>query len=316
MQFTVRRFESDPALRDRILSGVGLSPEEAQDPNTEIVYTQLGQLYENMGDIFGAGWVIDFPELWRPTAHGALSVACLSAPTVGAAMAIQAAYMSARFAVMRFASTRESGALVLRPASTVPLSESLSRTYAELNLLGVSALLETLAGAARAQAQYEFRVARPAYAERMEAALGAEVLWGASSNAAVIPERLLQLRSPSADAGLHEAAIERLEATLRSRRKPEGVKGRVERLLARSETGRLPVEVVAASLGLSRRTLVRRLAAADLNYRVLVDAELKTRARRWLDSGALSKADIADRLGFADLTSFSRALRRWFKSQA
>jgi len=97
-------------------------------------------------------------------------------------------------------------------------------------------------------------------------------------------------------------------------RAPAGVKGRVERLLAHSETGRAPAEVVAASLGLSRRTLMRRLAEAGLNYRELVDAELKTRARRWLDSGALSKAEISERLGFADVTGFSRACRRWFRT--
>jgi AraC-like DNA-binding protein len=316
MRFTVRRFEGNPELREQILSGVGLSPEEAEDPNTEIIYTQLGRLYENMGDIFGAGWVLDFPELWRPTAHGALSVACLTASTVGAAMETQAKYMPARFAIMRFTVTREPEALVLRPTSIVPLSEPLGQTYAELNLLGVSALLDTLAGPSKVQARFEFRISRPAYADRMEDALGAEVVWGAPFNAVFVPERLLNMRSPAADAALHEAAIERLEATLRSKFKPEGVKGRVGRLLARSETGRVPVEVAAASLGLSRRTLIRRLADAGLNYRELVDAELKARARRWLDSGALSKAEISERLGFADLTGFSRACRRWFKVQA
>jgi AraC-like DNA-binding protein len=316
LQLIVRRFEANPTVRARILAGVGLSLEEAQDPDTEIIYTQLMRLFENMRDLMGDDWFIDIPELWRPAAHGALSLACLSAPTVGAAMEILARFMPARFATMRFTALREPGVLIMRLTTAAPLSEPLTRMLAELGMLGVSAGLDTLAGAPKSEARFEFRASRPDHAGRLEPLLGAQVVWGAAINAVILPERLLEMRSPLADAGLHEAAIERLEGARRSERAPAGVKGRVERLLAHSETGRAPAEVVAASLGLSRRTLMRRLAEAGLSYRELVDAELKSRARRWLDSGALSKAEISERLGFADVTGFSRACRRWFKAGA
>jgi AraC-like DNA-binding protein len=290
--------------------------EEAQDPGTEIIYTQLMRLFENMRDLFGDDWFIDIPELWRPAAHGALSLACLSAPTVGAAMDVLVRSMPARFATMRFAALREHGALIMRLTTVTPLSESLNRVLAELAMLGVSAGLDSLAGAPKVKTRFEFRAPRPAYADRLEPLLGAEVIWGAAINAVVLPERLLEMRSPLADTGLHEAAMERLEAARRSERAPAGVRGRVERLLAHSETGRAQAEVVATSLGLSRRTLMRRLAEAGLSYRDLVDAELRARARRWLDSGSLTKAEISERLGFADVTGFSRACRRWFKVDA
>jgi AraC-like DNA-binding protein len=164
--------------------------------------------------------------------------------------------------------------------------------------------------------RFEFRGPRPVHADQLEALLGAEVVWGAAINAAIIPERMLDMRSPLADSGLHEAAIERLEAGRRFERGPAGVRGRVERLLAHSESGRAPADVAAVSLGLSRRTLMRRLAEAGVNYRDLVDAELKTRAQRWLAGGVLSKAEISERLGFADVTGFSRACRRWFRADA
>jgi AraC-like DNA-binding protein len=314
VQLTLRRLATDPEVRAQVLSGVNLSPDEAEDPNTEIAYTQLARMAENMTARFGGGWIIAIPELWRPPAHGALSAAGLSSPTVGLAMEVLAKYMAARFAIMRLAVKREAGGLTLRPTPIVPLSEPVVQTYAEFCLLSLSASLETLAGGARAQARFEFSVPRPAYAERLETALGADTVWEAPFNAVWLPGPLLAVRSPMADAALHAAAIEQLEAALRSHGRPQGVKGRVERLLARSETGREPIEVAAGSLGLSRRTLVRRLADTGFSYRALVDAEQKARARRWLDSGALSKAQISDRLGFADVTGFSRASRRWFKA--
>jgi AraC-like DNA-binding protein len=316
LQLIVRRFEADPDLRAKVLAGVGLSPGEADEPGAEIVYPQLVRLFENMRELFGQGWFIDTPELWRPIAHGALSVACLSAPTVGAAMDVLARYMPARFATIRFVTIRGPSALTLRLTTAAPLDDTLTGTFAEIGLLGLSAGLDTLVGAPKAEMRFEFRAPRPSYADRIEALLGAEVVWGATMNAAILPERLLMMRSPLADVGLHEAAVERLEAGRRSERAPAGVKGRVERLLAHSKTGRATAEIVAASLGLSRRTLMRRLAEAGLSYRELVDIELKTRARRWLDSGAASKAEISERLGFADVTGFSRACRRWFKADA
>jgi AraC-like DNA-binding protein len=316
LQLIVRRFDADPILRARILAGVGLSSEQVEDTGFDILYTQLLRLFENMRDLFGDGWFVAFPELWRPAAHGALSLACLTAPTVGAAMEILVRYMPARFANMRFAIAREAGALVMRLMTNAPLNESLSRTFAELGLLGLSAGLDTLAGAPKAEMRFEFRGPRPVHADQLEALLGAQVVWGAAINAAFIPERMLDMRSPLADSGLHEAAIERLEAGRRFERGPAGVRGRVERLLAHSESGRAPADVAAVSLGLSRRTLMRRLAEAGVNYRDLVDAELKTRAQRWLAGGVLSKAEISERLGFADVTGFSRACRRWFRADA
>jgi AraC-like DNA-binding protein len=97
---------------------------------------------------------------------------------------------------------------------------------------------------------------------------------------------------------------------------PLGVKSRVEQILARSDNGRCALSSVAKSLGLSQRTLARRLADAGVTYRDLVDTELKARAGRWLEAGVLSRGEIGERLGFADATGFSRACRRWFRSSS
>ena len=70
---------------------------------------------------------------------------------------------------------------------------------------------------------------------------------------------------------------------------------------------------VARTLGVSRRTLARRLAETDTSFRMLLDAEIKARASRLLFSGTLSRPEMAEQLGYRDPTSFSRACRRWFR---
>ncbi len=78
------------------------------------------------------------------------------------------------------------------------------------------------------------------------------------------------------------------------------------------DSGRLNEEEAALELGLSRRTLVRRLSESGTSFRQMLDAEMKARARGMLDEGTLSRTDMAEALGFDDPTSFSRACRRWF----
>jgi AraC-like DNA-binding protein len=73
----------------------------------------------------------------------------------------------------------------------------------------------------------------------------------------------------------------------------------------------MDAQTAARMLGLSRRTMVRRLAESGVGYRQLLDSDLERRAAQLINTGALSHAEIAERLGYADATSFSRSLRRW-----
>jgi AraC-like DNA-binding protein len=93
------------------------------------------------------------------------------------------------------------------------------------------------------------------------------------------------------------------------------VRGRVERLLSTSPSVRLDAGTAARTLGLARRTMTRRLAATGTSFRELLDGELRQRAARLSEAGDISAAEIAERLGYADATSFSRSRRRWHASR-
>jgi AraC-like DNA-binding protein len=60
----------------------------------------------------------------------------------------------------------------------------------------------------------------------------------------------------------------------------------------------------------------RHLQETGVKFRDLLDDELKRRADRLLHSAKLSRSEIAERLGYDDPTSFSRACRRWFPRAA
>ncbi|HIF9313331.1 TPA: helix-turn-helix domain-containing protein [Photobacterium damselae] len=68
---------------------------------------------------------------------------------------------------------------------------------------------------------------------------------------------------------------------------------------------------IASYLGISSRTLNRRLAEAETSYRSILQEYRLEKALKLLNNEKINMAEIAFRLGFSDLSTFSRAFKRW-----
>jgi AraC-like DNA-binding protein len=101
------------------------------------------------------------------------------------------------------------------------------------------------------------------------------------------------------------------ERILSSRKSEAGTTGRVRSIVMHVKGHELSLEHVAAALHLSTRTLKRQLAAEGSSFSELVDDERRARATFLLGSPDLSLKDIAGRLGYANLSNFTRAFLRW-----
>lgn len=69
---------------------------------------------------------------------------------------------------------------------------------------------------------------------------------------------------------------------------------------------------VASSLGLSERTLQRRLHEEMVSFQSLLDVTRCELAKQYLAQNRLTPTDVADLLGFVDNSNFFRACQRWF----
>lgn len=95
-------------------------------------------------------------------------------------------------------------------------------------------------------------------------------------------------------------------------RGPEPIAAQVRAVLAEREPlSDLALTDAARALGLSARTLQRRLRQEGTGYRALVDEVLCERAERLLIDTDTPVTEVGDALGFADASSFFRAFRRW-----
>lgn len=70
-------------------------------------------------------------------------------------------------------------------------------------------------------------------------------------------------------------------------------------------------EAVARRLGMSARTLQRHLADTDNSFREIAEDVRCTLAKRHMRDGNLAIGEIAFALGYAQVSAFTRAFRRW-----
>ena len=76
-------------------------------------------------------------------------------------------------------------------------------------------------------------------------------------------------------------------------------------------TGRLSIDSLSGDLGISRRTLQRRLTSRDSSFKLLLQNLREELSLRYLTDPRLGITEIAFLLGYSDQASFSNAFRSW-----
>jgi AraC-like DNA-binding protein len=143
--------------------------------------------------------------------------------------------------------------------------------------------------------------------------LGCEIEFGSAVDEVVFPAAVKLMPIVSADPYLNQLLEKYCEealahrpahgATLRS-----NVENAITPLLPH---GKANAGEVARQLGMSHRTLARRLAAEQLTFSE-IQAELKTDlAKRYLRDGDLPISQIAWLLGYREVSAFTHAFKRW-----
>jgi AraC-like DNA-binding protein len=72
------------------------------------------------------------------------------------------------------------------------------------------------------------------------------------------------------------------------------------------------IEVIAEKLGMSRSKLYRELAKRNMTFSTIVESQRKQYAMTYVKNPNTSIAEISDRLGYANVSAFTRAFNRWF----
>jgi AraC-like DNA-binding protein len=158
----------------------------------------------------------------------------------------------------------------------------------------------------------EFEMPEPSYYQRF-AHLLPRARFGQASTRVLFDAGQLAVPIATADRAamrLAHADCERAFAALGVDAVDAPIGGRVRRSLSTCGGAR-GLDEVAAELGLSPRTLSRRLADEGRSFSELVDQERRERALALLSAPSVSLEDVTEHLGYSTVPNFVRAFRRW-----
>ena len=168
------------------------------------------------------------------------------------------------------------------------------------------------AGATVAARRVWFMHARPRDLGPLHRFFGTRELdFGCDDNGLAFDAALLDRATPDGDARLLATVEPLAEAALRAQPPAHDFSVEVATKIRALLPDAANVDAVAAALHMSPRTLQRRLGEAGAQFSEVLDAVRAEEAKRALTTSDVALAEIAWKVGFADLATFSRAFKRW-----
>jgi AraC-like DNA-binding protein len=143
--------------------------------------------------------------------------------------------------------------------------------------------------------------------------MGCDVVFGAKVDRITFPGTIMQLPVVSADPYLNKHLVKCCEKMRSHQNSSRGtlrinVENAIVPLLPH---GRVHADEIAHRLGLSRRTLTRRLASEGLTFEGILSALRAALAQRYLRDEALAISQIAWLVGYKEASAFTHAFTRW-----
>jgi AraC-like DNA-binding protein len=301
---------------ERLWAGTGLTQADLEKPDQRITVRQLLTYVRNANALATQpDWHLEWSGRLADHFHGPISVALLTAPTLGDGLDAFLRFFPGRIPYMHLEGRNDRDRFAATLCPLIDLQTMLPLLIESL-LMILQQYCSTIYPVDLSQALFELAYAPTPYADRYARYFKAPVRFGSLRNALVIPQAWRALPNLGYSASTWAHALERCERTMGS--SPErNTLGEVRVYLCaafeRKDRQRaLPTLVeVAAGLHLSPRTLIRRLRHLGTTYQQIMDEFLRTRASELLANDELKVKEIATALGFDNPANFGKTFKRW-----
>ena len=276
-----------------------------------VTYRQRIRQLENMLELAGADghWLESVREP-SVSDYGLLGYAMMSSATLEEAVQIAVKYHRMAGAMFELTFLIDGEEAVLRIEHLLP-SGKVGQFTVEDFLVGITGLIGLLLGRAHQPTRILLNYERPDYADRQEARFDCRVEF--EQPCCEYRFDVNELREPLATADANTAKV--CEASCRKLLNQmeieEDIISRVCHLLL-STPGEFPkLDAVAQKLSLGARTLRRRLNELGTSYQNILDDVRRELAIEYLRTTNLTLQEVAELLGYSEVTNFRRAFMRW-----
>ncbi len=148
--------------------------------------------------------------------------------------------------------------------------------------------------------------------EEFEERYGCPVDFGAPVNELTLSEDVLALPVVGARPELQPSLVQLVQTVLQGLAPPEDHTSRMRALLLEElPRGMTTKDEAARRMGVSPRTLTRRLQQEGVSFRELLEDVRQQLARAWLTDPSVAIHEVAYLLGYSEPSTFHRSFRRW-----
>jgi AraC-like DNA-binding protein len=301
---------------EQLLRGTGLAQADLDDPVRRITVRQALQYIDNAIRLaprpeWYLEWALGIVEHFQ----GPISIALVSAPTLGESLDAFIRYFPARVPYLDLRGRADGEEFCAELHSLIDLGAS-RPLLLETPLVILQQYLLHVYGVDLGAARIELDYAPTSYAERYGAFMRCPVRFDARRSALVIPRAWRAIPNLGYVGATWAHAMQQCETTLGSSSARDTLCALSAYLgsafeVAHRERALPTLNQAAARLHLAPRTLIRRLRRLGTTYQTITDDFLRARACELLGNEQLKIKEVAGALGFSNPANFGKAFKRW-----
>jgi AraC-like DNA-binding protein len=324
---------------ENLLSGLNISLEllESKEYFSYGDYLEILGRYTDWNDELD--WGFSFGDRLGIASHGVLGFGALSAPTVGDGLALLSRYIGIRTPytqchlstvktgtapkIVNNSRANNSGTLTDAIRLTFEIDEQVDiyrRRVCETLCMVFQTYIEST-GASSTPTLWHFPFSEPENISHYARWIHGGYVFSSNQLMLEVPGSVVMVVSAFRDESVYQSSLNQCEAIF-SAGEQDPVFNAVKTKLSvayKKRVGELTPETiipdaaaVATDLGMSKRTLMRKLSECDTTFQNIRDELLKEQIQSLIEEGKLSLAGMSHRLGYQDAGNFSRACKRLF----
>jgi AraC-like DNA-binding protein len=286
-------------------------PYSAVGEHQAVPADQFFALHERMDDMLGPGFALRAGQQMKIDDYGVLGLSWRTCSYAGEIFERSERYFKLLSNTYAF-EVKENGGI-----TTVYLKREATRRGLELsNEATLSATVVVLQATTEKDirpVEVCFKHTAPANVAMYADAFQCPVRFGAAHYAIAYRTEDFQTSTAKADASINRFLLQRVEEETNGIEVASStLVSDLEGLIREALPSGIPsIHRMSRHMGMSNRTLARRLSEAGISYRDLIKRIQKQTAIQMLQSTSMSMAEIAFQTGFSEQSAFNRAFKRW-----
>ena len=244
---------------------------------------------------------------------GVIGQAVITAPTLGAAFDLMTRYYSLTGLFLEIERQRVLDDIIVTfDTGYNDVPRQVKALICEALLASWTVCTKTLCGIDLPAKRLCFDYPEPAYSDRYREYFNCDIEFDSLRCAMIVDAEVVSLPTLTANPIVHQRAVNHCEEALLRQGTVQTVTNQTRRLIKLMiNLPEASLDIVAARLNLSSRTLNRRLREEGVGFKTLLDEQRCQRACLLLMHSDYNLEQIAEQLGYSDPSNFRRAFKKW-----